>query len=97
MKELYIVSLCYNGILGGVIYLTEGCAVYRTGKLTIPEKYRNLKMPYSEITDIQTGSLLLLPTVSISLNDFETYKFVVFARKKFIERLSELVKNAQQK
>lgn len=89
MKKFFIVSLCRNGLLGGGIVVDENKITYKTDKLTIPDKFRNLEMSYADMDGFTVGRLLLLPTVTINMKDSENYKFVVFARKKFIEVLKQ--------
>ena len=61
---------------------------YRTGKVTIPPKYRNLVMRYSDIVSVTEGTLLLLPTVTVKMKDQEEYKFLVFNKNGFLETLN---------
>lgn len=89
MKNTFSVSLCMNGLLGGWITIGEVSMVYKTGKVTIPEKYRNLVMAYNAILSVTEGSLVFLPTVTVKMKNEEEYKFVVFNRKKFINTLKE--------
>ena len=89
MKSTFSVSLCKNGILGGWIVMEEESMTYRTGKVTIPEKYRNLVMRYQDILSVTEGPLLCLPTVTIRMKNDEEYKFIVFARKRFLAVLNE--------
>lgn len=89
MKKYFIVSLCRNGLLGGGIVVNENKITYKTGKLTIPDKFRNLEMSYADMDGFTVSRLLFLPTVTINMKDSENYKFVVFARKKFIEVLKQ--------
>ena len=89
MKKYFIVSLCRNGLLGGGIVVDENKITYKTGKLTIPDKLRNLEMSYADMDGFTVGRLLFLPTVTINMKDSENYKFVVFTRKKFIEVLKQ--------
>ena len=89
MKKYFIVSLCRNGLLGGGIVVDENKITYKTGKLTVPDKFRNLEMKYADINGFSSGRLLIFPTVTIKMKDSESYKFVVFARKKFIEVLKQ--------
>jgi len=88
MKNTFSVSLCRNGLLGGWIVVGEVSMVYKTGKVTIPEKYRNLVMEYKDIFSVTEGTLLFLPTVTVKMKNEEEYKFVVFNRKHFLEALS---------
>ena len=89
MINTFTVSLCKNGILGGYIVADEEAITYKTGKLTIPEKYKNLKMKYKDILSVTEGSLLFMPTVSLRMKNDEEYKFIVFEKKRFLKMLSE--------
>lgn len=84
MKNYFIVSLCKNGILGGGIIVDADKITYKTGKLTVPEKYRNLELKYEDILSMKRGWLLVLPTVSFQMKNGEEYKFVVFAPERFV-------------
>lgn len=90
MKKYFIASLCRNGILGGGIHLDEYAVTYKTGKVTVPVKYRNLQLPYEEIVEISKGWLLCFPTVTLQMKDGEAYKFIVFARKRFLTAIKEI-------
>lgn len=89
MNHYFIASLCRNGILGGGIILNSEKMIYKTGKVTVPEKFRNLEIRYKDIAAISKGRFMILPTVTLKLKDSEEYKFVVFARKKFLNVLKE--------
>ena len=89
MKNTFSVSLCKNGLLGGWIVVEEESMTYRTGKLTIPEKYRNLEMKYQDIFSVTEGNMLFLPTVTVKMKNDEEYKFVVYSRKRFLEILNK--------
>ena len=67
--------------------------IYKTGKRTIPEKYRNLVMEYNDVFSVTEGSLLFLSTVMVKMKNEEEYKFVVFKRKRFLETLDKKRKN----
>jgi hypothetical protein len=84
-NKTYIASLCRNGILGGGIYVEEEGVRYRTGKVTVPAKYRNLLMRYEDISETVPDTFGLLPTVSIKMKDGESYRFLVFGRKSFLD------------
>lgn len=90
MKKYFIVSLCKNGILGGGIVADSESITYHTGKLTIPDKYKHIEMKYRDICALTIGQLLLLPTVALKMRNGEEYKFVVFARKQFVNMLKEM-------
>ena len=42
MRKIFMCSLCHNGVLGGALYLENDSLTYRTNKLTVDKKYRNL-------------------------------------------------------
>ena len=88
MKNTFSVSLCKNGIIGGWIAVGEVSMVYKTGKVTIPEKYRNLVMEYKDVLSVTEGKMLFLPTVTVKMKNEEEYKFIVYNRKRFLEVLS---------
>ena len=89
MNNTFSVSLCKNGLLGGFITIGDVSMVYKTGKVTVPQKYRNLVMAYSDILSVTEGCLLFLPTVTVKMKDEEEYKFVVFNMKRFMNVLNE--------
>lgn len=89
MKNTFSVSLCKNGLLGGWLVVGEVSMIYKTGKVTIPEKYRNLVMEYHDILSVAEGSLVFLPIVTIKMKNEEEYKFIVFKRKRFLETLNK--------
>lgn len=90
MKDVFVASFCKNGVLGGALYLKSDKAIYRTNKITVDAKYRNLEMSYKDIVAIKTGHSLFFPTVTIVLKEESSYKFIVFARKRFLDRVNEL-------
>lgn len=87
MKNVFTVSLCKNGLIGGYIVMEEEAMIYRTGKLTIPQKYRNLVMKYRDIKSLTKGKMLFLTTISVQMKNMEEYKFLVFNEKRFLEVL----------
>ena len=89
MKNTFSVSLCKNGLIGGYIVMEEEAMIYRTGKLTIPQKYRNLVMKYRDIKSLTKGKMLFLTTVSVQMKNMEEYKFLVFNEKRFLEMLQD--------
>ena len=85
-KQMFIVSFCYHGMLSGDIIADEDAITYKTGKLTIPSEYRNLRMKYSDIAYVYRDKAGFLPAVSIHMKSGKNYKFVFFlTRKKFFE------------
>ena len=88
VKRYFVVSLVKNGILGGGIVADSEAITYRTGKLTIPQEYRNLIMRYEDIREVSKGWLFILPTVTVKMRNGKEYKFAVFFnRKRFVDTL----------
>lgn len=90
MKIAFYGSLCYEGIRGGAITVEDGIVRYRSKSLTLPEEYKDIQMPVSEIECAEAGYLFVLPTVTIRLKSGENYRFVIFARKRFLACLAQL-------
>ena len=44
----FVCSLCHNGIVGGGLYLDSQSLTYKTNKLTVGKKYRNLVLPMQD-------------------------------------------------
>ena len=78
----FICSLWHKGILGGMLYLDKESVVYRTNKLTVNEKYRNLVLPRKDITKI-TWKWIIVPVATFFMKDGEVYKMIVFNKGRF--------------
>ena len=78
----FVCSLCHNGILGGGLYLDSQSLTYRTNKLTVDKKYRNIVLPLQEIEEI-SWKLILFPLATVSMKNEEQYKFVIFNKPRF--------------
>ena len=89
MKHYFIVSLIKNGILGGGMTADAEAITYHTGKVTVPKEYRRLVMKYSDIRQVETGRMLLMPTVLIKMQNGAEHKFAVFFGR---QRLMEILR-----
>ena len=78
----FVCSLCHNGIIGGSLYLDRQSLTYRTNKLTVAPKYQRLELPLSEIQEI-SQKWIVFPTVTVHMNNGESYTFLVFNVKRF--------------
>ncbi len=83
----FMASLCKNGILGGWILTDTDRLTYRTGKLTVPDAYKNLQIAYQDIEAVTKGGFFPFPTVTFKLKNGESHKFIIFARKRFLNTL----------
>ena len=61
----FVCSLCHNGILGGGLYLDRQSLTYKTNKLTVDKKYRNLVMPMQEIKEI-SWKRIIFPIAAVN-------------------------------
>ena len=91
MKKYYIASICREGILGGGIVADDEKITFKTGKLTVSPKLRNLEMKYRNIQSYSKKWVFCFPVFSIAMNDGEIYKFIIFSPGKFAELLHEKV------
>ena len=82
MKKMFLCSLCRGGILGGVLYLDPESLNYKTNKVTVDRKYRNLILPLSEIQSL-TWQRILFPIAVVRMEDGEEYKFLLFHKPSF--------------
>ena len=91
MKKVFMCSLCMGGILGGALYLEPNSVTYRTNKLTVNKKYRNLAMPMKDIKDI-TWKWIVFPIATVQMTSGEEYKFIIFNKGRFSKYFAEVKK-----
>ena len=84
----FICSLCRGGILGGGLYLDSTSLTYKTNKLTVDKKYRNLVLPMTEIKEI-TWKWIVFPVATVFMKNGESYKFIIFNKRRFENRFGE--------
>lgn len=82
MKKVFVCSLVHNGILGGALYVEEQSITYRTNKLTVSKKLRNLVLPISEIQDV-TWKWVVFPIATFHMLDQRNYKIIIFNKWRF--------------
>ena len=82
MRKAFMCSLCHNGILGGALYLEPESVTYKTGKLTIDPKYRNLVLPMREIREV-TWKWIVFPVATFHMCDGTEYTFLIFNKGRF--------------
>ncbi|MBR7160334.1 MAG: hypothetical protein IKD20_04775 [Clostridia bacterium] len=84
----FICSLCRNGIIGGALYLDNASLTYKTNKLTVDKKYRNLVLPMSGIKEI-TWKWIVFPVATVTMKNGEQYKFIIFNKSRFVKCFEE--------
>ena len=78
----FICSLCHYGLLGGGLYLDRQSLTYKTNKLTVDKKYRNLVLPMREIEKI-SWKWIVFPVATVYMKNGEDYKFIIFNKQRF--------------
>lgn len=89
MRKSFMCSLCHNGILGGGIYIEDNLITYRTNKLTVDNKYRNLVLPLNEICEL-TWEWSVFPVATFRMTSGEQYKFIIFNKRRFNKYYTEV-------
>lgn len=88
MRKVFMCSLCHNGILGGGLYLTPQSVTYKTQKLTVHPKYRNLVLPLEEIEDI-TWKWIVFPVATFHMQHGEDHTMIIFNKRRFVKYYRE--------
>ena len=92
MKKTFMGSLiCHNGIIGGGIYIDDSSVTYKTNKLTVDKKYKNLVLPLDEICEL-TWKWIIFPIATLRMTSGEQYKFMIFNKRRFNKCYSEAKK-----
>ena len=92
MRKVFLCSLCYKGILGGGLYLEPQSLTFRTNKLTVNEKLRNLVLPLEEIEEL-TWKWIVFPVATFRMRNGEEYKLLIFNKARFCKWYGEYVGN----
>ena len=83
MKKSFMCSLiCHNGILGGGLYIENNAITYKTNKLTVDRKYRNLVLSLNEIREL-TWKWIIFPIATFHMMSGENYKIIIFNKRRF--------------
>lgn len=84
MKKAFICSLCYKGLLGGGLYLDSETLTYKTNKLTVDKKLRNLVLPLNEIDEV-AWKQIVFPVATFRMKNGEEYKIMIFNKIRFLK------------
>lgn len=90
MKKAVMCSLCHNGILGGALYFDNQSITYRTNKITVDKKYRNLVLPINDIKDI-TWKTKVFSIATLHMVNNEEYTFIIFNKNVFDQYYKEMM------
>lgn len=91
MRKAFMCSLCRNGVLGGALYLDDLSITYRTGKLTVEEKYKNYVIPLEEVKEVK-WKWVVFPVATFTTTDHQTATFLIYNKKRFIKYYNEVMK-----
>lgn len=93
MKKIFVCSLiCDNGIVGGKISIEDMAIIYKTNKLTIDKKYKNMVLPINDICDL-IWKWVVFPIVTIKMMNNKEYKFIIFNKRRFNRYYNEIKKH----
>ena len=93
MKKSFVCSLiCRNGIVGGGVYIEDRAITYKTNKLTVDKKYKNLTLPLHEISEL-SWRWVVFPIATFKMTSGEKYKFIIFNKKRFNKYYCEISKH----
>ena len=84
MKSYFVCSLCYNGILGGGLIVDDNTITYKTGKVTIDNKYRNLELKRSDIVNL-SWNWIIFPVATFVMKNADKYTFLIFNKWRFMK------------
>jgi len=91
MKKSFACSVVCNGILGGKICVEDTAVIYKTNKLTVNSKYKNIVLPVGEICDL-SWRWIVFPVATLKMTNGEKYKFLIFNKKGFNKRFEQVKK-----
>ena len=90
MKKAFMGNLiCHSGILGGGIYIDETSLTFKTNKLTVDKKYKNLVLPLDEISEL-AWKWIVFPIATVQMTSGEQYKFIIFNKSRFKKHFNEV-------
>lgn len=77
-----------GGLIGGAVIVDGEALTYRTGKLTIDPKYRNLALPRKDISGI-SWKTVVFPIATVTMAGGEEYRFMIFNKGGFEKAYAE--------
>ena len=90
MKKTFACSIiCHGGIIGGGIHIEDHAITYKTNKLTVDRKYKNLELPLSEVCEL-SWAWIVFPIATLRMKNGEQFKFMIFNKKRFTKYYNEV-------
>lgn len=82
MKHYFVCSLCHHGLLGGGLIVDEKTITYKTGKVTVDSKYKNLVLNRADILSV-SWKWVIFPMAAFEMKSGEHYCFLIFNKRRF--------------
>ena len=95
MSYSFVCSLCHNGLIGGGLFLENGSVVFKTNKLTVNKKFKNLVLPIEEIESI-TWQWIVFHVATFSMKNGEKYTMIIFNKSRFNKCYEEYENSLKQ-
>lgn len=89
-------SLVYYGLRGGALYVDNENITYKNQTTSIPDEFKNLVIPLKKIVKVEKTRAMFMPAVVIHLSKYQSYKFVIFNRPKFLKLTDPLYVDPQE-
>ena len=84
MKSYFVCSLVRNGLLGGGLIVDDDSITYKTGKVTVDWKFRNLVLNRDEIAAL-SWKRMIFPVATVEMKNGEKYSFMIFNKRRFLK------------
>lgn len=81
MKTQFMCSIIYGGVLGGALVVDDNSITFKTGKVTVADRIRNLRMDIADIESLTWKGII----ATITLKSGDKYSFLILNKKRFIE------------
>ena len=91
MKSFICSIICSNGIVGGTLYADSNYITYKTNKLTVDRRLKNLSISVNQICNI-SWKWVILPILTLTTISGESYKFLMFNKKGFEKYFNDVKK-----
>ena len=72
--------------------MDETSITYKTNKLTVDKKYKNLVLPLEELCEL-TWKRFVFPIAVMRMSNGEQYRFIIFNKNRFHQYYTEIKKN----
>ena len=85
MQKSFLCSLIHRGgVIGGTLYMDDMSITYKTNKLAVEQRLKNLVLPLLEIQSL-TWKRFIFPIATFQMQNGERYSFILFNKRKFCQ------------